>query len=107
MLLDFLRKNDINKGIEAFKETKGAVLLDVRTKGEYLEGHIPGSINIDVGEIGKADLYIENKAAPVYVYCYSGSRSGMAVTALKKMGYTNVRNIGGISAYTGSIQKGA
>lgn len=107
MFLNFFKKQDINHGFDEFKATNGAVLLDVRTSAEYREGHIPGSKNIDVAEIGSASSAIKDKATPVYVYCYSGSRSARAVSALKSMGYTNVKNIGGISSYSGQVEKGA
>lgn len=102
----FFSKQDINKDIEAFKAMSGAFLLDVRTKAEYRGGHVPGSVNIDVGEIDRALSVIGDKSVPIFVYCQSGSRSGMAVSALKKMGYANAKNIGGIMAYTGPIEKG-
>ncbi|MDL2288533.1 rhodanese-like domain-containing protein [Oscillospiraceae bacterium OttesenSCG-928-F05] len=99
-----MKKADINKGIDAFKATAGAVLLDVRTKDEYRSGHVPGSKNIDVGEIGKAAFVESDKGTPLFVYCLSGVRSGRAVSLLKNMGYTNVKNIGGLNAYRGPLE---
>lgn len=106
MLLDFLKKQDINHGFDEFKTASGAFLLDVRTKEEYREGHVPGSRNIDVAEIITVTSVIKDKTAPIFVYCLSGARSARAVSALKSMGYTNVKNIGGISSYTGQVEKG-
>ena len=106
MLLNFLKKQDINKGIIDFNSTNDAILLDVRSKDEYHEGHIPSSKNIDIESIDNAAFEIANKDTPIFVYCYSGSRSSIAVNALKEMGYQNVKNIGGISFYTGNIEKG-
>lgn len=105
-MFGFLSGKDINKGVEECKAMNNAVLLDVRTRDEYRSGHIPGSTNIDVGEITKTPSIISDKSTPLFVYCLSGSRSGMAVSNLKRMGYTDVRNIGGISSYTGSTEKG-
>ncbi|MDL2225010.1 rhodanese-like domain-containing protein [Eubacteriales bacterium OttesenSCG-928-M02] len=102
----FLKREDINKGIEEFRSTEGAVLLDVRSKDEYQNGHVPGSKNIDVGEIAKASLVISDKATPLFVHCLSGARSSKAVNALKNMGYTNVKDIGGINSYTGPVERG-
>lgn len=107
MFLDLLKKQDINRGLDEFKTVNGAVLLDVRTSAEYREGHVPGSKNIDVAEIGNAIAVIEEKTAPIFVCCLSGARSARAVSALKSMGYTNAKNIGGISAYSGQVEKGA
>lgn len=41
---------------------------------------------------------------PLFVYCHSGARSGQAVRLLARMGYTNIKNIGGIAAYTGKVE---
>lgn len=106
-MFGFLKQGNINKGIEEFGATSGAVLLDVRTREEYRGGHVPGSQNIDVSEIEKAASLITDKATPLFVHCLSGARSGRAVGILKSMGYTNVKNIGGISSYKGPVEKGA
>lgn len=104
-MLGFLKKRDINNGISEFKNTYNAVLLDVRTKEEYREGHVAGSKNIEVGNINSIISLIKNMETPLFVYCHSGSRSSIAVNALKSLGYTNVKNIGGISSYTGAIER--
>lgn len=104
-LLKFIRSKNINQGIEEFKSVQDAVLLDVRTKQEYIEGHIPESRNIPLQRIVNIDSTIIDKDTPLYVYCYSGSRSSQAVELLKKLGYTNVTNIGGISSYSGKIER--
>jgi len=101
---DFLRQPDINKGIMEYRDAKGAILLDVRTPQEYREGHILGSKNVPLQTIDKISSVADNENIPLYVYCYSGSRSRQAVSALQDMGYTNVRNIGGIAAYQGKVE---
>ena len=106
-MLGFFSKQDINKGVRDFAGMEGAVLLDVRTKDEYRNGHVPGSVNIDVGDIKKTPSIIKDQSTPLFVYCHSGSRSGMAVSTLKRMGYANVKNIGGIISYTGPIERGS
>jgi len=102
---DFLKQPDINQGVLAYRNTDGAVLLDVRTPQEYREGHIPGSNNIPLQTIDKISSVADNQNIPLFVYCYSGGRSRQAVSALQHMGYTNVRNIGGIAAYSGKVAK--
>ena len=102
---DFLRQPDINKGIMEYRDAKGAILLDVRTPQEYREGHIPGSKNVPLQTIDKISFVADNENIPLYVYCYSGARSRQAVTMLQHMGYTNVRNIGGIAAYSGKVER--
>lgn len=107
MLFDYFKKQDINHGLDEFKAANNALLLDVRTYSEYREGHIPGSRNIDVAEIGDISSVIKDNSAQIFVYCLSGARSARAVSALKSMGYTKVKNIGGISSYVGQLEKGA
>jgi len=104
-IFDFFKRADINSGIQEYLKTPNAILLDVRTSEEYREGHIPGSKNLDVSSIRSAGSVIRDKQAPLFVYCYSGSRSARAVSALKSMGYTNVNNIGGISGWRGKIER--
>ncbi|MCI8331696.1 MAG: rhodanese-like domain-containing protein [Clostridiales bacterium] len=99
-------RTDINKGIAEWKQTENAILLDVRTREEYKDGHVPQSIHIDVNEIDKARDIIQDKNVQLFVYCYSGARSARAVSALQGMGYHYVKNIGGISAYRGRTVKG-
>ena len=102
---DFLKQPDINQGVKEYTATPGAVLLDVRTPQEYSEGHIPGSINVPLQTLDKVRSVVENKDTELFVYCYSGARSRQAAAALGQMGYTNVRNIGGIAAYQGEVER--
>ena len=104
-LFNFLRNTNINDGIAEYKTNDGAVLLDVRTSEEYRDGHIDGSVNIPLDRISSVENTIKDKNTPLYVHCYSGIRSGQAVSYLKKIGYENVRNIGGISSYRGKVIK--
>lgn len=104
-LLDFLKSPDINQGIRDYNDTSGALLLDVRTPKEYREGHIPDSKNIPLQSLDKVKTAADRKDIPIFVYCYSGGRSRQAVERLKRMGYTNVRNLGGIAAYTGKVER--
>lgn len=72
----------------------GVVILDVRTAGEFMGGHIAKAINIDVegmtfdGDIAKLD-----KSATYAVYCHSGRRSGIAVGKMKEAGFKNLFNL--------------
>lgn len=104
-IFDFFKTEDINEGIAQFEHTDGAVLLDVRTVEEYQAGHIPKSINIPLHEIHAVAESISNHDIPLFVYCQSGARSSHAVDALSRMGYTEVKNIGGISNYRGKVEK--
>lgn len=100
-IFHLFNKNDINQEIENFRNTPGAVLLDVRTREEYDSGHIPGSINIPVENIADVKKQISNRETPVFVYCLRGTRSLKAVKAMQSLGYTQVKSIGGIASYKG------
>ena len=80
-------------------------MLDVRSLREYKLGHIPGSKNIPLQEIGRAKEEIPDAETPLFVYCYSGARSEEAVEELKKMGFSRVTNIGGIKDYYGETKR--
>ena len=101
---DFLKGPDINQGVKEYSTTDGAVLLDVRTLDEYRQGHIPGSKNVPLQSLDKVTSFVNNQDTPVFVYCHSGARSSQAVSALQRMGYTNVKNIGGVAAYAGKVE---
>ena len=76
---------------------KGYVILDVRTQEEYDEGHIPGAIVIPHEEIEeKAEDVLTDKDQLLLVYCRSGRRSKIAAEALVELGYTNIKEFGGI-----------
>jgi len=76
---------------------KGIILLDVRTRDEYLEKHIPKSTLIPVNVLSnEANRKLPDKNAEIFVYCRSGNRSAMAVKILTKLGYTHIYNLGGI-----------
>ena len=73
------------------------IILDVRTQEEYDEGHIPGAIVISHEEIAeKAEEVLTDKDQLILVYCRSGRRSKIAAEALVELGYTNIKEFGGI-----------
>ena len=102
-LLNMFKRADINAGVDEFRSTPNAVLLDVRTREEYKGGHIEGSINIPLQNIYSVQTLITDFNKPIFVHCLSGGRSAQATSVLKSMGYTNVENIGGISSFRGEI----
>ena len=76
---------------------EGYIILDVRTQEEYDQGHIPGAILISHEEIAeKAEDVLTDKDQLILVYCRSGRRSKIAVEALVELGYTNIKEFGGI-----------
>lgn len=75
----------------------GYVILDVRTQAEYDAGHIPGAIVIPLGELaGRAEEVLTEPDQLILVYCRSGRRSKSAAAILAELGYTNIREFGGI-----------
>ncbi len=73
------------------------IILDVRTQDEYDQGHIPGAIVISHEEIAeKAEKVLTDKNQMILVYCRSGRRSKIAAEALVELGYTNIKEFGGI-----------
>ena len=77
----------------------GALLLDVRTEGEYQDGGIEGSVNIPIQELpGRLDE-LGDKDQPIVVYCQSGGRSAMAKRLLEGNGFTAVHDLGSIRAW--------
>ena len=103
-IFDWLRPTDINKGVEACRAEPGAVLLDVRTAEEYRDGHIPGSKNAPLDSMEVVLSAVPERDTPLFVYCYSGARSRQAAGALRHMGYSSVKNIGGIAAWRGKVE---
>ena len=101
---DFMKAPDINQGLTEYSAASGAVLLDVRTPQEYREGHIPGSVNVPLQSLDREGAVPAGKDAPLFVCCHIGARSSQAVRILTRMGYSNVKNIGGIAAYTGKVE---
>ena len=76
---------------------QGYVILDTRTREEYDQGHIPGAIQISHDEImEKAEEMLTDKDQLILVYCRSGRRSKIAAEALVELGYTNIKEFGGI-----------
>ena len=85
---------------------EGYIILDVRTQEEYDEGHIPGAILISHEEIEeKAEDVLTDKDQLILVYCRSGRRSKLAAEALVELGYTNIKEFGGIIDWTYEIEQ--
>jgi len=78
----------------------GALLLDVRTEGEFSSGHLPNALNIPLGELGARMSKLEPKERPVVVYCASGVRSAAAAGALRSAGFAKVKNLGAMTRWS-------
>jgi rhodanese-related sulfurtransferase len=73
---------------------EGAIILDVRSKGEYGSGHIRGSVNIPVDQLGKNLQKFKDKKRTIITCCASGMRSASAKGILTSNGFLNVYNGG-------------
>ena len=84
----------------------GYIIIDARTQEEYDQGHIPGAILIPEYEIAdRAEKELPDKDKLILVYCRSGRRSKIAAEELVKLGYTNVKEFGGIIDWEYEIVK--
>lgn len=86
---------------------KGAMLVDVRTPGEFNQGHLDGAQNIDWLAPGFSSKWTEvAKDTKIYVYCKVGGRSAQSAQKLRSMGFKNVINLtGGYDAYKAAQRK--
>jgi phage shock protein E len=84
----------------------GALVIDVRGQDEYASGHLPGSVNIPLGELSaRISTVCPDKNRVILLHCLSGGRSGMAAGTLKSLGYTNAFNIGSYSRAEGVLSR--
>ncbi|MCF0260843.1 MAG: lipoprotein [Erysipelotrichaceae bacterium] len=98
----------MEQGMKLCKSSPDCILVDVRTLEEYEQGHIPGAVNLPLESIGTQDPEaLKNKDQLILVYCRSGNRSKQAAGKLAALGYSNVKEIGGISSWTGSLKEGS
>ena len=85
---------------------EGYVILDVREQDEYDAGHISGAILIPYTQIeAKANEMLPDKDQLILVYCRSGRRSKIAAEALAELGYTNIKEFGGIIDWPYEVEK--
>lgn len=84
----------------------GYIILDVRTQQEFAQGHIEGALLIPDYELQqKASDMLPDKDQLILVYCRSGNRSAKASKLLIELGYTNVKDFGGINSWSYGIVK--
>ena len=97
---------DAEKAIEMMDSGDPYVLVDVRTKEEYDEGHIEGALLLPLDQLeGLAKEQLPDKDATILVYCRSGNRSAQASGLLLELGYTQIYDFGGIMDWPGEIVK--
>lgn len=85
-----------SQAVEQLKQ--GALVIDVRTPGEFNAGHLPRAINIPLDEIETVlPARVKDKNQVLLLHCASGMRSGVARSQLKRLGYANAFNLGSYS----------
>ena len=85
---------------------KDIIILDVREQDEFDEGHIPNAILLPYTRIeDKAEEVLPDKSAEILVYCRSGRRSKIAAESLADLGYTNIKEFGGIIDWEYEVEK--
>jgi phage shock protein E len=104
VILLLKRTGQISAGDAQEHMKKGALVIDVRSSGEFRSGHLPSAINIPLGELESAlPLRVRDKNQVLLLHCQSGMRSGIAAKKLKGMGYPNVFNLGSLSRASGIV----
>ncbi len=93
---------DVKKIVDNYIDYPNVDIVDVRSEDEFLEGHIPGAINIPLSYIEEINISTDRE---IIVYCQSGIRSKEAALKLKDLGYENVKDMGGISNYNYELEK--
>ena len=77
---------------------QNAKVIDVRTAGEYQDGHLAGAINVPLAALGRnIGRVAPDKGHPILLHCASGARSAAGKKTLEQLGYTNVHNLGSFS----------
>ena len=94
-MVRFLGTSKGNVAMAKDKIKQGALVLDVRTPGEYQGGHCEGALNIPVQELDARLGELKDKKQAIVVYCASGMRSASAASILSTAGFTDVTDAGG------------
>ncbi|KUO95531.1 rhodanese-like domain-containing protein [Ferroacidibacillus organovorans] len=90
---------------ENMKKNKNLQIIDVREPGEFAAGHIPGAVNIPLGQISSRYKEIDPNRETA-VICLSGGRSSRACEFLQSVGYNHLHNVmGGMSSWDGPIER--
>lgn len=94
-MFEFLKNMLSNNSNDDLKKIvkEGAFLVDVRSPDEFKSGHVKGSVNVPLDQIGKQIAKFKGKTN-IVVFCRSGMRSGQAKSILEQNGFTNVTNGG-------------
>lgn len=91
-----IKKLDPQSFEKKLNESKELILVDVRTSGEYAQGHLANAVLIDIySDDFKSRVSKLDKSKPVFVYCKAGSRSSSAVDVFTDLGFKEIYDLGG------------
>lgn len=94
--VDNLQNLNAEEANALIEQDQKIAIVDVRTPGEFAQGHLKGANSLPVGEINqRATAMLPDKEQKILVYCGTGKRSRMAIAALEKMGYSSIYNLSG------------
>jgi len=94
-----------NKSAQTVKPEADALLIDVRTPEEFSAGHLENAINVPLQSISNISSVASDKNTVLYLYCRSGRRVKMAISELRKLGYNNLHNLGGMEEAAEKLKK--
>ena len=84
---------------------ENALIIDVRTPGEFSDGHLENAINVPLQNISNISSVAPDKNTVLYLYCRSGRRVKMAISELRKLGYNNLHDFGGMQEAAEKLKK--
>jgi len=91
MNVENIDAEEFNKRLSLLKKKRNNVLIDIRTREEFLNGHIDGATNIDIySKDLKERLAVLDRKKEYFIYCRSGSRTFWAVKTMKKLCFENI-----------------
>jgi rhodanese-related sulfurtransferase len=97
--LGFTRLGKISNAKAHELVASGAILIDVRTVGEFAQGHLPGARNVPLQELSNEAPALMSEHQPIVVYCASGMRSAVARRILRAAGGEQVHDLGAMSRW--------
>ena len=95
----------IDDAVQETAQNISTHIVDVRSPEEYRSGHVPGALNLPLENLQNAPAVLKDKNSKLYLYCLSGARSAMAAGMLRRMGYENCINAGGLGSFTGKLER--
>lgn len=81
------------------------IIVDVREREEFVNGHIPMAVNLPLSELRQGNISLP-KGKVLILYCESGGRSTLAASILIDKGYRVINTVGGMREYKGALTKG-